>query len=45
MKTRPKSLLCTILFTALITLCGMAQAQNKKPNILVLWGDDVGVPP
>jgi arylsulfatase len=22
----------------------MAQAQDKKPNILVIWGDDVGWP-
>ena len=22
---------------------GIVQAQNKKPNILVIWGDDIGI--
>jgi arylsulfatase A-like enzyme len=43
MKTALKSLFSVFLFTAIMTLCGMAQAQNKKPNILVIWGDDIGV--
>lgn len=25
-----------------IALCGIVQAQKKKPNILVIWGDDIG---
>ncbi len=30
--------------TALIGAGGTAQAQdNKKPNILVIWGDDIGI--
>jgi arylsulfatase A-like enzyme len=28
--------------TALIGVGGTAQAQTKKPNILVIWGDDIG---
>ena len=33
------------LVTALIVMIGIAQhaeAQDKKPNILVIWGDDIG---
>ena len=26
----------------LLTLTGLAQAQARKPNILVIWGDDIG---
>ena len=28
--------------TALIGVGGMAQAQTKKPNIVIIWGDDIG---
>ena len=28
--------------TALVVLAGAAAAQDDKPNILVIWGDDVG---
>jgi arylsulfatase len=31
-----------VLFAALCALGGMAQAQTSKPNILVIWGDDIG---
>ena len=34
----------TILTAALIALPGFANAQTAKPNILVIWGDDVGSP-
>jgi arylsulfatase len=30
------------VFAALMALCSVAQAQSKKPNILVIWGDDIG---
>ena len=54
MNKRSNSLLCTILFAALMTLSIIAQAadpasaqatagQGKKPNILVIWGDDIGI--
>jgi arylsulfatase A-like enzyme len=29
--------------TALISAGGTAQAADKKPNILVIWGDDIGM--
>ena len=32
----------TALFAALVTFGGVAQAQARKPNILVIWGDDIG---
>ena len=28
--------------TAFVGGGGTAQAQDKKPNILILWGDDIG---
>jgi arylsulfatase A-like enzyme len=32
------------LFIALVLLCSMtAFAQGKKPNIVVIWGDDIGI--
>ena len=34
-----KRTIFTILFLALF---GISQAQQKKPNILVIWGDDIG---
>jgi arylsulfatase A-like enzyme len=30
------------LFAALVTFGSVAQAQARKPNILVIWGDDIG---
>ncbi len=32
---------CLAVFLSLLVSLG-AQAQSKKPNILVIWGDDVG---
>ena len=32
----------TILVTYLVCPTGQALAQQKKPNILVVWGDDIG---
>ncbi len=32
----------TALFAALVTLGSVAHAQARKPNILVIWGDDIG---
>lgn len=37
-------LLCALII-AIISAVGLgsaAQAQSKQPNILVLWGDDIG---
>jgi arylsulfatase A-like enzyme len=30
------------LFAVLMAITGLAQAQARKPNILVIWGDDIG---
>ena len=32
----------TILTAALIALPGFANAQTAKPNIVIIWGDDIG---
>ncbi|MGZ9262041.1 MAG: arylsulfatase, partial [Candidatus Binatia bacterium] len=41
-KCRKKfSLLRSALLTALVLLAGPAAAQ-KKPNVLIIWGDDIG---
>ncbi|HPJ52850.1 MAG TPA: sulfatase-like hydrolase/transferase, partial [Flavobacteriales bacterium] len=33
----------TLLLSALaLTLSAAAQNKNEKPNILVIWGDDIG---
>ena len=42
MNNRLNGLFRTITFAALLALGGMAQAQSRKPNILVIWGDDIG---
>jgi arylsulfatase A-like enzyme len=35
-------LLGAVLVTAAVAPLGLAQAQARKPNILVIWGDDIG---
>jgi len=42
MKTGLNSLIWTILLATLMTVCGIAHGQAKKPNILIIWGDDIG---
>jgi len=39
-----KNLLQVMLIVCALALCvpGLAQAADKKPNILVIWGDDIG---
>src|SRR5262245_6804992 len=32
-----------IILAVVLVLATAAQAQQKKPNILVLWGDDIGI--
>jgi arylsulfatase len=39
---RRSAALLTLLVGALLALPGLVQAQTKKPNILVIWGDDIG---
>ena len=46
MKNQPNLVsygLCLLTATAaLIGAGGLLQAQDKKPNILIIWGDDIG---
>ena len=37
------SLLTAVLLGGILLFAGSADAQSKKPNILVIWGDDIGV--
>ena len=39
---RKFSLFGSALLTALALVAGPAAAQQKKPNILIIWGDDIG---
>ena len=34
---------CWGVLLALLIFAGSALAQTKKPNILVIWGDDIGI--
>ena len=38
-----KSLLYILLFTVSMIVFNVTHAQTEKPNILVIWGDDIGV--
>ena len=31
-----------VVFMAVAFLVGSASAADKKPNILIIWGDDIG---
>ena len=42
MQTKTIRLTAVALFGALATFVGVAEAQARKPNILVIWGDDIG---
>jgi arylsulfatase A-like enzyme len=42
MTLQPIRVLGAALFAALVTLGSAAQAQARKPNILIIWGDDIG---
>jgi hypothetical protein len=45
MKTKTAIKYClAVLATVFPLMCGeiAAQAEDKKPNILVIWGDDIG---
>lgn len=42
MKTRPTRFLQALLGVSL-ALTALATAQEKQPNILVIWGDDIGI--
>ncbi len=47
--SKPKKRLLTtlgiaggVMLAASMPLCAQAAGQSKKPNILVIWGDDIG---
>jgi arylsulfatase len=42
MQTKTIRLAAAALVGALATFAGVAEAQARKPNILVIWGDDIG---
>jgi arylsulfatase A-like enzyme len=42
MKKRNIGLLCILMILAVIMPGSSMQAQNKKPNIVIIWGDDIG---
>src|SRR6478752_1193489 len=42
MNRRSWSACLTAMLAALAIAPGEAEAQQKKPNILVIWGDDIG---
>jgi arylsulfatase len=42
MQTKTIRLTAAALVGALATFVGVAEAQARKPNILVIWGDDIG---
>ena len=42
MRTKTKSLF-TLLLCGLCLSVGAVSAANKKPNIVVIWGDDIGL--
>ncbi len=39
---KPMLIVSTVLFGLSILVGSSVQAETKKPNILVIWGDDVG---
>jgi hypothetical protein len=41
MKTKHSKTL-TLAFALITGSALLAGAQNKKPNVLVIWGDDIG---
>jgi len=44
-KTRLKAMLIKVLvlIVAILGVSTLTLAQDKKPNIVVIWGDDIGV--
>ena len=40
---RKRSLICFTAILSLFMMSGLAWAKKDKPNILVIWGDDIGV--
>src|SRR5262249_9407993 len=31
-----------VVLSVVFLACGLAQAQEQKPNIVIIWGDDIG---
>ena len=42
MRIKPQSFFTLLLFGLCLSV-GAGYAEAKKPNILVIWGDDVGI--
>ena len=42
MRIKISILVCMALMVGLIPLLSYAQKQTKKPNIIIIWGDDIG---
>jgi len=43
MKRKARGLRWSLAIAALMALSSVVQAQTKKPNIVVIWGDDIGL--
>ena len=41
-RIRKNFLLLSAIVLALVLVAGLAGAQDKKPNIVIIWGDDIG---
>ena len=43
MRTLKHAVTTAICSALILGIAGSASAQAKKPNILVIWGDDIGI--
>jgi len=43
MRRNQTTALALFVAAALALICAAAQAQSSKPNILVIWGDDIDI--
>ena len=43
MRTLKHAVTTAICSALILGIAGSASAQNKKPNIVVIWGDDTGM--
>jgi hypothetical protein len=38
-----RALVVVLALIGLVLATSAAQAQDKKPNIVIIWGDDIGI--